>query len=211
MLTTQEIAKANQELKNLHPQKIVEWAYHLAPMDTIVSTHFGPQESVILHLCHQVNPQMPVLWADTGHHTRYTYAFAYQLIQKLSLNMHIYVPKTTLGFQDAVYGGIPGLEDKKKHDVFTREVKLEPFERGLFELKPKIWITAIRKEQTAFRNQLDIVSLSKSGVLKVSPVFYWTDADMDAYMQQFSLPNEKRYFDPTKVDSKRECGLHPGV
>jgi phosphoadenosine phosphosulfate reductase len=39
-------------------------------------------------------------------------------------------------------------------------------------------------------------------------VFYWSDADMEAYLKQHHLPNEWDYFDPAKADEKRECGLH---
>ena len=46
------------------------------------------------------------------------------------------------------------------------------------------------------------------GTVKVSPVFYWSDADMEAYLTQHNLPNEWDYFDPAKADEKRECGLH---
>ena len=44
--------------------------------------------------------------------------------------------------------------------------------------------------------------------MKGSPVFYSSDADMENYLKQYSLPNEWDYFDPAKADEKRECGLH---
>jgi len=211
MYTPDELHLINQNLKNKTPLEIVKWAVNLHPGRALVSTHFGPQEAVILHLCHSVDPQIPVLWADTGHNTRYTYSMAHKFITQYNLNVKIFVPRTTLGYQDAYYGGIPSLDQHEAHDQFTKEVKLEPFERGLAELNPKVWLTTLRKDQTEFRSHLDIVSLSKTGLIKVSPVFHWTQADMEAYLASHNLPNETRYFDPTKVDSKRECGLHPGV
>ena len=45
-------------------------------------------------------------------------------------------------------------------------------------------------------------------LIKINPVFYWTDADMEAYLEEHNLLNEWDYFDPTKVDEKRECGIH---
>jgi hypothetical protein len=63
--------------------------------------------------------------------------------------------------------------------------------------------------QNPNRAGLDIVSEDKNfGALKVSPVFYWSDADMENYLKQHNLPNEWDYFDPAKADDKRECGLH---
>ena len=88
-------------------------------------------------------------------------------------------------------------------------MKLEPFQRGMRELSPTVWLTALRKVQNPDRAGLDIVSLDTNfSTLKVSPVFYWSDADMEAYLQQHNLPNEWDYFDPAKAEDKRECGLH---
>jgi phosphoadenosine phosphosulfate reductase len=88
-------------------------------------------------------------------------------------------------------------------------MKLEPFQRGMRELAPAVWITALRKGQNASRAGLDIVSADENfGTLKISPVFYLTDADLEAYLAKHGLPNEWDYFDPAKADEKRECGLH---
>jgi len=76
------------------------------------------------------------------------------------------------------------------------------------EHKPDVWFTNLRSGQTAFRSSIDIVSLSKDGRLKVSPFYHWSDAELDAYLEDNNLPNEFKYFDPTKVLSNRECGLH---
>lgn len=78
----------------------------------------------------------------------------------------------------------------------------------LAELKPDLWLNAIRKDQTEFRQSLEIVSASKDGIIKVAPLFNWTDADLEAYLEQHNLPNEHDYFDPTKAVENRECGLH---
>jgi phosphoadenosine phosphosulfate reductase len=74
--------------------------------------------------------------------------------------------------------------------------------------QPDVWFTNLRKGQTAFRDGLDIVSKSKDGILKVSPFYHWSDQDLDVYLTQQDLPNEFTYYDPTKVEDNRECGLH---
>jgi phosphoadenosine phosphosulfate reductase len=76
------------------------------------------------------------------------------------------------------------------------------------EHQPDVWLTNLRKGQTAHRDSLDILSLSKDGVLKVSPFFHWSDEQLDGYLKDHQLPNEHNYFDPTKVLSNRECGIH---
>ena len=76
------------------------------------------------------------------------------------------------------------------------------------EHQPEIWFTNLRKGQTAFRDSIGVVSFSKEGILKVSPFYNWSDEDLDEYLEEHNLPNEFKYFDPTKVESNRECGLH---
>ena len=103
--------------------------------------------------------------------------------------------------------GIPSIEDPL-HKVFTEQVKLEPFKRAMAENKPDIWFTNLRKGQTAFRDSLDIVTKGNDGVLKVSPFYYYSDEELDVYLEAHNLENEFNYFDPTKVLENRECGLH---
>ncbi len=90
----------------------------------------------------------------------------------------------------------------------TREVKLEPFERALREMAPDVWFTALRAEDTPERARMEPVSKNADGLLKVSPLLHWSARDMYQYLQRHDLPNEFDYFDPTKVEEKRECGLH---
>jgi phosphoadenosine phosphosulfate reductase len=71
-----------------------------------------------------------------------------------------------------------------------------------------VWFTNLRKGQTAFRNSIDIVSQTKDGILKVSPFYNWNDDELNGYLSVENLPNEFIYFDPTKVEDNRECGLH---
>ena len=104
--------------------------------------------------------------------------------------------------------GVPSVDDPEKHRAFTREVKLEPFSRGLRDLEPRVWFAGIRKAQTPYRDTLDHVSPYRDGILRVSPVFYFSDQDMDGYLAAHDLPDERDYYDPTKVLDKRECGLH---
>ena len=85
----------------------------------------------------------------------------------------------------------------------------DSFRQRMKELAPVVWLTALRKVQNPNRAGLDIVvDDTNFNSLKVSPVFHWTDADMDKYLEQHNLPIEWDYFDPAKADEKRECGLH---
>jgi phosphoadenosine phosphosulfate reductase len=210
-MTPVQISKANAGLRDKLPLEIVRWAIAQANGRAIVSTNFRPYEAVILHLCTQVQSDIPVLWVDHGYNRPATYNHAEQLKKLLKLNLKAFVPKMTAAHYDAAFGGPPEPtpENEERIKAFSAAMKLEPFQRGMKELAPTVWLTALRKVQNPNRAGLDIVSEDKNfGALKVSPVFYLSDTDMEAYLKQHNLPNEWDYFDPAKADEKRECGLH---
>lgn len=199
----------NAELRSKSALEIVRWAVEHAGGNAIVSTNYRPYEAVILHMCTQVKPQIPVLWADHGYNRPATYRHAEALRALLNLNVQAYVPTMTPAHWEAVNGPVPTPQDEERLKAFSATMKLEPFQRGMRELAPKVWITALRQVQNPNRAGLDIVSQDGNfGTLKVSPVFYWTDQQMESYLAEHKLPNEWDYFDPAKADEKRECGLH---
>lgn len=207
--SAEQIAAANLSLRNQSPIEVVRWALSQSSGRAIVSTNFRPFEAVVLHLATQVQPDIPVLWVDHGYNRPATYKHAEQLRAQLKLNLKPFLPKVSAAHRDAIYGEIPTTEDEEGLKKFSAVMKLEPFQRGMKELAPTVWITALRKVQNPNRAGLDIVSLDTNfNSLKVSPVFYFSDEDMEAYLAKYNLPNEWDYFDPAKADEKRECGLH---
>lgn len=200
-----QIRHLNQQLKGIPPEEIISWAVERAERP-VLTTNFRPYAAAILHAVTDIHRDIPVIWCDTGYNTPQTYRHAEELMERLDLNMRIYVPRQTAARRDATMG-IPDIDDPR-HREFTEQVKLEPFRRAMAEHRPDVWFTNLRKGQTAHRDSLDILSVSKDGILKVSPFYYWNDAQLDVYMDNLGLPNEHTYFDPTKVLENRECGLH---
>jgi phosphoadenosine phosphosulfate reductase len=208
-MNSEQIAQWNAQLRSKSPLEITRWAIERADGRALVSTNFRPYEAVILHLCVQVQPDLPVLWVDHGYNRPATYKYAEQLVQLLNLNVKRYIPSITAAHRDAIHGPVPGPEDERRLKEFSAVMKLEPFQRGMRELAPAVWITALRKSQNSNRAGLDIVGQDANfGTLKVSPLFDLTDADLETYLAEHRLPNEWDYFDPAKADEKRECGLH---
>lgn len=204
-----DVKNANRELQGKHPEEITAWALEHAAQP-VVTTNFGPHEAAILHMCVQIQPDIPVVWIDSGYFTPATYRFAHRLTEQLNLNLIVYSPVWTRAYRDVIMGGTPDM-DSPFFEEFTTQVKLEPFERAMQELRPDLWLTAIRKEQTPHRQTLDVVSLDARDIIKVAPVFHWTRLEIEAYIKGLNLPIEYDYHDPTKVLGNRECGLHlPG-
>lgn len=210
-MNSEQLSRWNAELRSRPTIEIIRWAINRADGRAMVSTNFRPYEAVLLHLVTQVLPDIPVLWVDHGYNRPATYRHAEQLRSRLNLNLKAYLPRLSAAHYDAVHGGVPEPtpENEERLRAFSAVMKLEPFQRGMRELAPAVWFTALRRVQNPHRAGLDIVTADPNfGTLKVNPVFYWTDAEMEAYLATHGLPNEWDYFDPAKADEKRECGLH---
>ena len=203
-----DLEQINAELREKSPQEIIEWAQSLGKR-AFASTSFSPNSAAMLHLIKESAPEMPVVWVDSGYNVPDAYRVAEQIMERLQLNMHIYTPVMTAERRNALMGGIPHPDDDEAlHQEFTRQVKLEPFQKAMDDLQGEVWITGIRREETEFRKSLDIVTVDNRGVIKVAPIFYWSEEQLEAYMEQHELPSCRHYFDPTKVHDGRECGLH---
>lgn len=202
-----DLESVNASLRDASPQDIVRWALDLG-RKTIATTSMGRNAAVMLHLVRQVDKTVPTVWVDTGYNLRDTYVVAERLIRDLEVNIHVYSPEMTSERRNAIMGGIPTVDEEERHADFTRQVKLDPFDQALRDFAPQVWLTGIRREETEHRKTLDIVSTDNRGIIKVAPIFYWSEEDVDDYMAQYKLPTCRHYFDPTKVQDGRECGLH---
>lgn len=206
-----DIEAANRELRDASPLEVVTWAL-AQEKRTIATTSMGRNAALMLHLVRQIEQQsgqkVPTIWVDTGYNLRDTYLVAERLIRDLEIDIHVYSPLMTSERRNAIMGGIPTVDEAERHQEFTQQVKLEPFARALDEFQPEIWLTGIRREETEHRKTLDVVSMDNRGIVKVAPIFYWSEEQVEDYMEQYELPTCRHYFDPTKVHDGRECGLH---
>lgn len=206
-MTTPDLARANAELGH-DPERLTAWALGLGRR-AFVSTSFGPFSAVTLHLATRVDPDIPVLWVDSGYGTAAMYRFADELEGALKLNLRIFRPRRSRAHREAVEGPLPEVREPG-HAAFTEEVKLEPFDRAVRELGGQVWITGIRAEETDARARMEPASMARDGIIKVAPVLHWNSRQMHEYLKRHHLPNNFDYFDPTKVEDRRECGLHVG-
>jgi len=205
---TSNLQDINRELRGKTADEIVRWALALGKR-TMLTTSFSPNSAALLHLTTRIQPDLPVVWIDSGYNAADAYRAAEQIRVMLNLNLHTYVPAQTAEFRNAIMGGIPHPDDNPAlFDEFVRQVKLEPFQRAIDQLQPEVWITGIRRDETDYRKTLDIVTWDNRGLLRVAPLFEWSEQQVRDYMQRFELPTCKHYFDPTKIADNAECGLH---
>lgn len=200
-----ELARVGAALGH-EPERLAAWAIGLGKR-AFVSTSFGPFAAVTLHLATSIKPDIPVIWVDAGYGTPAMYRFADELIKTLNLQVTSVRPRRSRAHREAVDGPRP-LPGEPGHAAFTEEVKLEPFDRAVRKVHGEVWITGIRAEETAERAAMQPVSMARDGIIKVAPVLRWSSKQMNDYLKKYGLPNNFDYFDPTKGDDKRECGLH---
>ena len=222
------LACANQTLAELTAPERVRWALANLPGPAIVSSSFGAQSAVMLHLVTSAAPETPVVLVDTGYLFPETYRFIDTLTERLALNLQIYRPATSAAWQEARYGqrweqGVAGIED------YNRENKVEPMERALTDLKARTWFAGLRREQASSRRDLPFVKASGQR-WKVHPIIDWTDRDVHRYLKDNDLPyhplweqgyvsigdthTTRSIHDVESAEQtrffglKRECGLH---
>lgn len=98
------LAETNSQLEKLSAQDRVAWALENLPGDYVLSSSFGVQAAVSLHLVNQIRPDIPVILTDTGYLFPETYQFIDELTDTLKLNLQVYRAKESAAWQEARYG-----------------------------------------------------------------------------------------------------------
>lgn len=198
----------NETLEHASPQTILLWALSQG-LPTITTTSFGEHSAATLHLVQSLGKRTPTVWVDTGFSNPATHRHAQALTRRLSLDLRRYTPLQSPMALLKHYGARSEADLDPEHRARVASVtKLEPFERALSELRPKVWITGIRRSETAYRQTLKTVTQDARGILKVAPFFQVTDEGMYDYLERHQLPINRDYCDPTKAAPHLECGLH---
>jgi len=200
-----DLIALNSQFRNNKPSEIIRFSIEQAK-NPIIFTNFRPMAIAFLHLATQFKQNIPVIWVDHGFNTPETYRHISRVVEYLNLNLQVYSPKMSAAHYTAVHGPIPEL-DTPAHDLFSRIVKLEPFDRAMADFAPDIWLNGIRHDQNAYRKDLHIFTFGSHGTVRVAPMFHLAEADVEKYILDRDLPDNLDYFDPTKGEEHRECGL----
>jgi phosphoadenosine phosphosulfate reductase len=206
----------------------VEWALEHLPKQHVLTSSFGAQAAVSLHMVTQRAPGIPIIFIDTGYLFPETYEFVDALTEKLDLNLQVFRSNSSPAWQEARHGqrwlkGVKGLS------AYNRENKVEPMQRALRELEVRSWFAGLRREQSESRANLPFLEWSGER-WKIHPIADWSDREVHLYLKKHKLPyhslwhkgyvsigdmqttrslhdvenpDETRFF-----GLKRECGLH---
>ena len=217
-----------KQLAKMPAEERAAWALEKLPGEHIVSSRFGAQSAVMLHMMSSLKPEIPVVVIDTGYLFAETYRFIDELTDRLDLNLAIYRPAVSAAWQEARHGrrwekGADGIQD------YNRDNKVEPMERALEQLGVGTWFAGLRRSQSSGRASTPFVD-SSGERWKVHPIADWSDRDVYQYLKRHGLPYhplwDKGYvsigdvhttrslLDVSSKDEtrffglQRECGLH---
>jgi phosphoadenosine phosphosulfate reductase len=222
------LAELNTWLAGRTAEERVSWALQNTPGPQALSSSFGAQAAVALHLVASQQPDIPVILVDTGYLFPETYQFVDELSERLMLNLKVYRPAIGRAWAEARYGrlweqGEAGL------DEYNRIRKVEPMQRALQDLDVRGWFAGLRRDQAKSRQHIQFVEWQR-GRWKFHPIADWTDRDVGLYLQRHGLPyhplwqqgyisigdtHTTRRWEPGMDPDdtrffgiKRECGLH---
>ncbi|BAN99267.1 phosphoadenosine phosphosulfate reductase [Plautia stali symbiont] len=224
------LAESNVQLEKLSAEQRVSWALEQLPGAFVLSSSFGIQAAVLLHMVTQQRPDIPVILTDTGYLFPETYRFIDELTQQLKLNLQIFRAETSPAWQEARYGklweqGVEGIEQ------FNQLNKVEPMNRALQTLGAQTWFAGLRRDQSGSRASLPVLAVQR-GVFKILPIIDWDNRQVHQYLKQHGLKyhplwdegylsvgdtHTTRKWEPGMAEEetrffglKRECGLHEG-
>lgn len=220
----------NRELESLTAQERVSWALENLPGEFVLSSSFGIQAAVCLHLVTRQRPDIPVILTDTGYLFPETYQFIDALTEQLQLNLQVFRAPQSPAWQEARYGKLweQGVEGIERYNELN---KVEPMNRALETLGAQTWFAGLRREQSDSRAQLPVLAVQR-GVFKLLPIIDWDNRQIYHYLTQNGLSyhplweqgylsvgdtHTTRKWEPGMSEEetrffglKRECGLHEG-
>jgi len=218
----------NTQLETASAVDRVRLAYEAYGDKLVLSTSFGVQSAVMLHMVATQIPHIPVIFIDTGYLFPETYRFAQELTERLNLNLKTYIPLQTAAQQEALYGKQweQGIEGLTRYNLLN---KVEPMNRAVTELGATAWLSGLRRKQSTSRETRQVAE-QQNKVMKVYPIIDWSDRDIYNYLTENNLPyhplwdigyvsvgdwhstsklGEGMSAEETRFGGlKRECGLH---
>jgi phosphoadenosine phosphosulfate reductase len=203
-----ELEEANQTLASATAEERVAYALKRWSPNVMLSSSFGAQAAVLLHMVTAQQPAIPVVLLDTQYLFPETYKFVDALTERLSLNLKVYGSLVSREWQEARYGKLweQGAAGIAKFNAMN---KTEPMARALQDLHAEAWIAGLRRSQSSTRAGLQTLA-AQSGVIKVHPIYNWSNKDVHQYLTRHDLPYhplwEQGYVSIGDVQTSRPLG-----
>jgi phosphoadenosine phosphosulfate reductase len=183
----------NPMLETKQPTQIVEWAYAQFGRDIVMSSSFGAESALLIHMATRLLPDIRIVMVDTGYLFPETHRFMEELRLRMNLNVWVYRTRN----DPIAYLKQAGETDpnwRKDISACCAINKNEPFERAMMELRPRAWLRGIRRQQADTRKNRQILEWSsRYDCYAVSPLLNWTTREIYYYLKQHDLPFHPLY------------------
>ena len=226
-----QLEEARGHLRGLSAEGRLSWAYERFGSNFVLTTSFGIQSAVLLHMLHLLKggELIPVIWVDTGYLPTETYCYAEKLTKLMRLDLRVIQSHISPARMEALHGRLwetKSLEDLEKYHLIR---KVQPLEKSLKDLEVHCWASGVRGNQTDHRKSMNYIDQIR-GRLSLRPLLEWSQKDIFYYMQENNLPQhplfEKGYStvgdwhssapevsdiqgrDTRFGGLKQECGIH---
>ena len=158
-------------------------ATDLLPGNLAIVSSFGADSAVLLHMVAQVDPSLPVFFLETGKHFPETLEYVETLKRHLGLrNVTALLPDLA----DLARFDPNGDLWETDPDSCCHIRKTEPLDAAVAGFGG--WVTGRKRYQTVERGVLPHFELTADDRIKVNPLAYFSDADVNAYKVAHGLP-----------------------
>ena len=228
-----ELEQACQHLEQADPLGRLRWGLEQFGPGFALTTSFGIQAAVSLHLVSQLKASVPVIWVDTGYLPPETYRYAQILMELLPLDVRVVQGEMSPARMEALYGQLWSTGSVEDLELYHRLRKVEPLDRAMDDLHVTCWASGVRGRQTDHRRSM-LPLQQVRGRWALRPLLDWTSRDVFYYMEEHQLPQHPLFAQgystvgdwhssgPDDGSSsgratrfgglKQECGIHlPGV
>ncbi len=204
-----QLSALNPCLEKMEALERIQWALDFLPSQAILTSSFGTQSAVMLHLLGRFENKVPVILIDTGYLFPETYRFIDQMQERLGFDLEIYRPALSPAWQEVRHGKLwaSGADGIRRYNLMN---KVEPMERALADLQVGTWFSGLRRKQSDSRRDLNLLQRHGEAV-KVHPIVDWTNRDIHRYLKKFDLPYhplwDKGYVSVGDTHTSRPLGV----
>jgi phosphoadenosine phosphosulfate reductase len=154
--------------------------------DVCLTCSFQAEDVLLVKLAIEFNPELPILFLDTGYQFRETYEYRDRIEKEWNLNLINLLPERSVAEQEAEFG----ILYKSAPDQCCNFRKVQPLFKAVANYR--VWLTGLRREQAKSRAALEESALftlpAGRKILKLAPLAAWTTRDVWYACQHLSIP-----------------------
>lgn len=176
------------QLTDIAPQEGLQLISSAISGSAKLSTSFGLEDQVITHMIATGRLNLSIFTIDTGRLFQETYDVFELTRNQYGVTIQVFYPNQSSVEQLITAKG----PNSFYHSVENRKEccsirKVEPLNRALSDAT--FWITGIRAEQSANRQQMTSVEWDdQHQVIKYHPLFHWSQQQVDEYIHLHNVP-----------------------